>query len=541
MCGVLGVFLKESENMLLKNFEICHAMQILKPRGPDYSKSMRFNNVVIGHTRLAIVNPHSGAQPLVGDEWILAVNGEVYNHSDITSSCVMSDCDVLLDMLEKGVPPSKILPRFEGMFSFVAYNIDTDTMIAGRDACGITPLYVAEVDGNYWISSLLRAFPKHSKPRIVTPGTVETFKRNEDSISWAVETWSSPFRVENVPTLYCQKTYRRLLQSAVEDRVTQGHTPWGVLLSGGLDSSIVAALACKIRNKNYPTVHSFCIGLKGSPDIEAAKEVATHLGTVHHSIVYTVEEGLHHLEDVIGDLETWDVTTVRAGVPMWLLGRELKRHGVKYVLSGEGSDESWGGYLYNWHCPSAEELTAECVRKLERLHSFDCLRANKALASHGIECRVPFLSPEVLRFTMEKVHGVHKMSKTHPDGERMEKYDLRTMFANDLPEAIITRTKAQFSDAVGSEWIEALKKHAERRIDDDLYEQRPEHIHTKEAFLYYALFRDIFYNIENPEDAVLTEPHSIACSTEEALKWHTKYESNADPSGDAVKAALGLE
>ena len=536
MCGILGVLLKDSDSILQKNFQISHAMEVLKPRGPDYSKTIRFNNVVLGHTRLAIVNPSSGAQPMVGDEWILTVNAEIYNHKRLQDQDItMSDCDVILNKLENGVPPSSFLPKLEGMFSFVAYNITKDTMIVARDRTGITPLYVAEVEGSYWACSLLRAFPKNSKPRIVMPGTVETFKRSDESISWASETWAKPYVTNNIDKFYCRRTYRRLLQSAVQDRVMQGDTPWGVLLSGGLDSSIVAALACKLKNPNYPVVHSFCIGLSGSPDLEAAKVVANHLGTVHHSIVYTVEDTVHHLEDVIRDVETYDITTVRASIPMWLLGRELKRYNIKYVLSGEGSDESWGGYLYNWHCPSPEEMTAECVRKLDRLHAFDCLRANKSLAAHGVECRVPFLSPEVLKFTMENVHSIHKMSKSHPEMARIEKFDLRSMFQYDLPVSIITRTKAQFSDAVGEDHIAALKSHAESQIDDELFEKRPDFIHTKEGMLYYALFRDMFYNIEDPTDAVLTEPVSIACSTEHAMKWNTSFSAKADPSGESVK------
>lgn len=541
MCGILGVFLKDSDNMLTKNFQISHALQVLKPRGPDYTKSLCFNNVILAHTRLACVNPSSGAQPLVSedDNWILSINGEIYNYRDI-SQVKNSDCDVVLNMLEKGMPICELLPKLEGMFSFVAYNLETDTMYAARDRSGITPLYVAEQDGSYWFSSMLRAFPKGSKPRILMPGTVETLCRNGDNISWSMRVWSKPY-IRNVPKTFDRKEYKRLLQSAVESRVTQGDTPWACLLSGGLDSSIVTALACKVRNKNYPTVHTFSIGLPNSPDLKAAEKVAKYLGTTHHSIVVTVEDALHNLENTIRDLETYDVTTIRAGTMNWLLGRELRRHNIKYCLSGEGADESWAGYIFFWKAPSPEALQDECIRKLSRLHAFDCLRSNKALSAHGVECRVPFLSPDVLSYTMNRIHPLHKMSHTHPEGERPEKFELRKMYEHELPESVISRTKEQFSDGVGSLWIESLQEYAEQKIDDELFATRPDHIHTKEAYLYYAIFRDTFYNFDKPEDYVITEPKSIACSTEEALKWYRTFHENADPSGDAVKRALNIE
>ena len=540
MCGILGVLFNNRKNVLQRSAQITNAMEVLKPRGPDESHVMNFDHVAIGHTRLSIVNPKSGPQPFVGEKWIVAINGEIYNHR-LISECEKSDCDCVLNMLEKDCNPVEFLPRLQGMFSIIAFNIETDEMIVVRDHVGITPLYVAEVDGDVWVSSMMRAFPKNAKPRIVQPGSIETFKHGAPQMQWKTEYWYRPFAVESVPMTYSKRSYYRMLQAAVGVRVTQGDVPWGVLLSGGLDSSIVAALASKIRNLNYPVVHSFCIGLEGSPDLANAEMVAKHLGTTHHSIVYRIEDGLHHLEDVIRDLETFDVTTIRAGTPMWLLGKYLKKFGIKYVLSGEGSDESWGGYLYFWKCPTPEAMSEECVRKVNRLHGFDCLRANKALAAHGIECRVPFLDQEVLRFTMEKVHPIHKMSKTHPDGSRIEKYDLRNMFQFDLPEETVIRTKAQFSDAVGSEWIDALKNLAKIRVSDELMTKAPGYIRTKEAYLYWSVFKEIFGGLDSPENAVLIEEQTIACSTAEAMKWHANFAGFADPSGDSVKFALRLD
>jgi asparagine synthase (glutamine-hydrolysing) len=537
MCGILGIIFNEkNKSSILRSASIAHAMEVLRPRGPDESNVINFDHVVLGHTRLSIVSPDSGPQPLQGDHWIVAVNGEIYNHQHI-SEIQSSDCDCILNMLEKDVHPGEFLPRLQGMFAFVAYNVETDTMIIARDHVGITPLYVGDCNGSFWVSSMLRAFPKGTHPRTVQPGTFEVI--DGSNLTSTVHRWNPPYNITDVPSDFSRRQYYRMLHSAVECRVTQGDVPWAVLLSGGLDSSIVAALACKVRNSNYPVVHSFCIGLKDSPDLKNAEIVAKHLGTKHHSIVYDIQDGLHYLEDVIRDLETYDVTTIRAGTPMWILGKYLKKFGIKYVLSGEGSDESWAGYLYFWKAPTAAALAEETVRKVERLHGFDCLRANKALAAHGVECRVPFLDSEVLRFTMEQVHGKHKMSKTHESGGRTEKYELRSMFQFDLPVEIVMRTKAQFSDAVGSAWIDGLKNYAEIRVTSDMMLKAPDFIKTKEAYLYWAMFKDIFFNLDSCEEAVMIEPQSIACSTKHALAWDVSYAQHADPSGDAVKLALG--
>lgn len=512
MCGILAVLRDRRPSAFFR-------LSQLERRGPDTCGTWSNETVWLGHTRLAIVGPESGAQPIVDGDWVVIINGEIYNGSGPT------DCDCVPGLLEThGLDAPKLM---DGIFSFVAYNQRTHSIVVARDAIGVTPLYWATGPNGVYFSSLIAAIDPQATVDIVPPGHCASFKVGELP---TFQKWTSDYNVWSELTLTVAPR-RQLLEAmfrSVEKRLT-GSVPWGVLLSGGLDSTIVAAIAAKmarLRRPDYPVVHTFCIGLKGSPDLHWAKLVAQELGTHHTSLEYTVEEGLAAVPEVVRAVETYDVTTVRASVPMWLMGRYLKRRGIKMVLSGEGSDELFAGYLYNLFCPSEREMVHECRRKMEQLHAYDCARANKTLGDFGVETRVPFLDRDVVHFAMDVLHPRHKMSGTHPDGPRAEKWYLRQVFSDLVPNCVLHRTKAQFSDAVGSEWIDQLKKTAAEKYGESTGV-------SNEARWYRALF-DEYFPHTNAASTVLFTESSIACSSESASHWNPHFQHNLDPSGDAL-------
>jgi len=519
MCGILGIF---GECQL---DEMSILQSILSNRGPDMSGFFEAPGVWLGHTRLAIVGPETGAQPIVTANWVVVINGEIYNGSGPTDCyCVPQ----LLDTWGKDAPL-----KMDGVFSFVAYNLNTHDIIVARDAIGVTPLYWGTGPTGLYFSSLLAAFPTDALVKVVPPGHSCCFNMNSrgpDFKPWVggYNPWTDLKLIPHPDNLV------DLMFRSVEKRL-MGDVPWGVLLSGGLDSTIVASIAVKLaqqRRPDYPVVHTFCIGIKGSPDVHWAKLVAEELGTHHVSVEYTVEEGVAAIPKVIRAVETYDVTTVRASTPMWLLGRALKCRGIKMVLSGEGSDELFAGYLYNLFCPSERDMVEECQKKMNQLHAFDCARANKTLGDWGVEVRVPFLDREVVDFAMNRLHPRYKLSGSHPDGPRPEKWFLRKEFSALIPKCVVDRTKAQFSDAVGSDWIAQLRLQAAEK-----YGETTQSV-SNEAKWYKEIFDSSFQQV-GAADTVLYTPSSIACSSASASGWHSNFQSHLDPSGDAVAAATG--
>ena len=520
MCGILAIFKASSVNV--------PSLSPLTRRGPDSSNFFEDQHVYLGHTRLALVNPDAKDQPIHYNGWVGVMNGEIYN-SPIDSKTLPTnetDCHHLIKTIAKHGPCG--LSTLDGVFSFIMYHASTKRIIMGRDAIGVTPMYYSSCN----VSSLLTCITT-DEAKCVPPGSYADFILGSE-IVW--HKWSLPYAFTSPSEVSLYSTLRQ----AVSKRL-MGDVPWGLLLSGGLDSSIVASIAVDIAAKtrpDYPVVHSFCIGLANSPDVAQAQRLAKDLGTVHHSVEYTVQEGLDALKTVIAAVETYDVTTIRASTPMWLLGKAIKKRGIKMVLSGEGADELFAGYLYNRYCPNETEMEAECKRKMDQLHVYDCARANKSMGDWGVETRVPFLDDNVVDYAMNGLSPLCKMSGTHPDGPKAEKWFLRQTFEEKLPDYILHRTKAQFSDAVGSEWIDALQAYAEERVSDNMLStavkrwpyQTPE---TKEAYLYRQIFSDIFKHVDSAEKTVIYQP-SIACSTGHASKWHDSFQKCLDPSGNAI-------
>lgn len=518
MCGILAILCANSTYP--SRTLIDSAMDALDRRGPDQRGVLYCANAIMGHTRLAIVNPDTGAQPIVSGDWILSANGEIYNSGYIKG--IGTDCDSILRALRDGT-----VSDLNGQFAFAAYNKRTGEMVVGRDRAGIVPLYVGhDTAGRLWISSLIAAFPPNAVISAPKPGTMTHYRiGSKTCIIDYVKTY--PVIATAIPCHFELKDLRDRIIEAVRIRLPT-QVPYAFLLSGGLDSTIIACVARML----YPdmVMHTFCIGLKDGPDISAALEVAEHIHSNHNTINYTVKEGIDALSDVVQCIETYDQTTVRASTPMYLLLKVIRRYGYKVVMSGEGADEVFAGYLYNHLCPSPNDLQQECVDKLERLYHFDCLRANKCCLGNSVEARVPFLDNHVVDFAMRSVHPVHKMGRSHVDGPRIEKHILREAFKDILPKSIYERTKAQFSDAVGSRWIKSLQKHAQRVMniaDPSLAEKE----------LYRALHNLHFEN-RVTVDAIAVEDRSIACSTSRALQWHAKFKDYADPSGDAVALAV---
>ncbi|KAF5744493.1 asparagine synthetase [Tripterygium wilfordii] len=522
----------------------------LKHRGPDWSGIYQHGDSYLAHQRLAILDPASGDQPLFNEDKsiVVTVNGEIYNHEALRAGLknhkfqTGSDCDVIAHLYEEY--GENFVGMLDGIFSFVLLDIRDNSFIVARDAMGVTSLYIGwGLDGSIWISSELKGLHDDCEHfECFPPGHLYSSKTG-GMRQWYNPPWFS----EAIPsTPYDPLVLRHAFESAVVKRLMTD-VPFGVLLSGGLDSSLVASITArylagtKAAKQWGAQLHSFCIGLEGSPDLKAAKEVADYLGTVHHEFHFTVQDGIDAIEDVIYHIETYDVTTIRASTPMFLISRKIKSLGVKMVISGEGSDEIFGGYLYFHKAPNKEEFHHETCRKIKALHQYDCLRANKATSAWGLEARAPFLDKEFIDVAMA-IDPEWKMIK-HEQG-RIEKWVLRSAFDDEerpyLPKHILYRQKEQFSDGVGYSWIDGLKVHAAENVTDKMI-QNAEHIFphntptTKEAYYYRMIFERFF-----PQNSArLTVPGgaSIACSTAKAVEWDAAWSNNLDPSG---RAALGV-
>lgn len=544
MCGILAVV--DSTDPLSARASVLENRRLLRHRGPDWSGVWTGTRAVLAHERLAIVDPHSGEQPLTHGRLALAANGEIYNHRQLRKSGhpyqTGSDCEVLLSLYEDH--GADLVHLLDGQWAFVLVDDETGDFVAARDPIGVVPLYVGTApDGSTWFASEMKALAGVCTSwRVFPPGHVMT---RDGLRRWYEPGWFS----EEVPTRPLDPArLRTALESAVVKRL-MSDVPWGVLLSGGLDSSLVSAItavhaARRVEDEErseawWPRLHSFSIGLEGSPDLAAAAKVAEHLGTVHHAFTYTIEDGIDALSDVIWHLETYDVTSIRASTPMYLMARKIRAMGIKMVLSGEGADEIFGGYLYFHKAPSAADFHHECVRKLQSLHLYDCLRANKAMMAWGVETRVPFLDKAFLAEALS-FDPTAKMSTTHPEGPRMEKHLLRAAFDDEeplLPESVLWRQKEQFSDGVGYGWIDSLKAHAEQQVSDQQLAEAAERFPhnppaTKEAYFY----REIFDRHFPQACSAVTVPGgpSIACSTAVAIEWDEAFAKMADPSGRAV-------
>jgi asparagine synthase (glutamine-hydrolysing) len=546
MCGIVCVFDIKSDKESLRS-KTLEMSKKLRHRGPDWSGIYSGDKSIIAHERLSIVDPQSGKQPLYSKDrmLVLGVNGEIYNHREIRKQykgkyefLTGSDCEVILALYRD--KKEKFLEELNGIFAFGLYNAADDEYLIARDHMGIIPLYQGwDENGNYFIASELKALEGVCKKITEFPPGHYYYSKDGEVKKWYSRDWENFENVKNNEASIDDLKYA--LEQAVH-RQLMSDVPYGVLLSGGLDSSVISALAkrySKLRIEDndmkdawWPQLHSFAIGLENSPDLKAARIVAEHIGTVHHEINYTIQEGLDAIKDVIYQIETYDVTTIRASTPMYLLARVIKSMGIKMVLSGEGADEIFGGYLYFHKAPNAEEFHKETVRKLSRLHLYDCLRANKSLAAWGVEGRVPFLDKEFLDVAM-RFNPSEKMVK---DG-RIEKWCIRKAFEEYLPESIAWRQKEQFSDGVGYGWIDMLKKIAEENVTDEMMTNAKYRFNinvpmSKEEYLYRSIFSEHF-----PSDqaaACVPSVPSIACSTGEALAWDASFRNNADPSGRAV-------
>tara|TARA_R110000823_G_scaffold315579_1_gene448299 strand:+ start:85154 stop:86821 length:1668 start_codon:yes stop_codon:yes gene_type:complete len=546
MCGIVCAFkLKEPSEAL--RLQVLSMAKCIRHRGPDWSGIFSNDKAIMAHERLAIVDPTSGKQPLFSSDGnlVLAANGEIYNHMALRKQFkdyefqTKSDCEVILPLYkEKG---ASFLDEMNGIFGFALYDIENDNYFIARDHMGIIPLYIGwDQNGTFYVASELKALEGVcTKIELFPPGHYLDSREGELK-RWYSRDWMDYENVKDNATEIAE--LRKALEAAVH-RQLMSDVPYGVLLSGGLDSSITSAIAKKYAEKRiesedtesawYPQLHSFAIGLEGSPDLAAAQKVADHLKTVHHEIKFTIQEGIDAIRDVIYHLETYDITTIRASTPMYLMARAIKAMGIKMVLSGEGADEIFGGYLYFHKAPTAKDFHDENVRKLDKLHMYDCLRANKSLASWGIEGRVPFLDKEFMDVAM-RINPQDKMI----NGERMEKWVLRKAFEDMLPESVAWRQKEQFSDGVGYSWIDTLKEMVNEKVTDEQlanakYKFPLQTPTSKEEFYYRSIFAEHF-----PSDtAALSVPSvpSVACSSPIALQWDASFKNMNDPSGRAVK------
>lgn len=547
MCGIVGIFKIKSQSEELRNKALRMAQKI-RHRGPDWSGIYTRGSAILAHERLSIVDPQSGGQPLYSPnrKQILAVNGEIYNHREIRTRYAGryefrtgSDCEVILALYQdKGI---HFLEELNGIFAFALYDEERDEFLIARDPIGVIPLYIGhDADGTIYVASELKAlegFCDEYEPFL--PG--HYFYSKEGKMKqWYTRDWTDYEAVKNNPASVTD------LHDALEEAVHRqlmSDVPYGVLLSGGLDSSVISAIAKKYAAKRietdgasdawWPQLHSFAIGLKGAPDLIKAREVAEYIGTVHHEINYTIQEGLDALRDVIYFIETYDVTTVRASTPMYLLGRVIKSMGIKMVLSGEGADEIFGGYLYFHKAPDARAFHDETVRKLSKLYLYDCLRANKSLSAWGVEGRVPFLDKEFLDVAMR----LNPKAKMAP-GKVIEKKIVREAFADMLPESVAWRQKEQFSDGVGYSWIDTLKAITATAISDEQMAKAADRFpvntpQNKEEYYYRSIFEEHFPSASAAR-SVPSVP-SVACSTAEALAWDASFQGKNEPSGRAVK------
>ena len=546
MCGIVCAFDLKQKSEVLRP-QILEMSKTIRHRGPDWSGIFDNEKAVMAHERLAIVDPASGKQPLYSPDGqlVLAANGEIYNHRELRQQLssdyafqTQSDCEIILALYkQKGVD---FLDDLNGIFGFAVYDVENDTYFLARDHMGIIPLYIGwDQNGTFYVASELKALePFCTKIELFPPGHY-FYSKDNAFVQWYKRDWTDyDAVVDNQTSVEAIKT---ALEAAVR-RQLMSDVPYGVLLSGGLDSSVTSAIAKKYAQRRiesgdtkeawWPQLHSFSVGLEGSPDLAAAQKVADHIGTVHHEIKFTIQEGLDAIKDVIYNLETYDTTTIRASTPMYLMARVIKSMGIKMVLSGEGADELFGGYLYFHKAPNAKEFHQETVRKLDKLHMYDCLRANKSLAAWGIEGRVPFLDKEFMDVAM-RINPQDKMI----NGERMEKWVVRKAFEDMLPESVVWRQKEQFSDGVGYSWIDTLKEVVDREVSDE--QMKNAHFRfpvqtplNKEEFYYRSIFESHFPS----EAAALCVPQepSVACSTKIALEWDEAFKNLNDPSGRAV-------
>ncbi len=570
MCGIACIFGIKEQTQELRQ-KALRMSQKIRHRGPDWSGIYVGGSAILAHERLSIVDPVSGQQPLFSPDGkvVLAVNGEIYNHREIRKWYegryefqTKSDCEVILalyrDWKRMGCSdPSWIFEKLNGIFAFALYDEETDKYLIGRDPIGVIPLYIGhDKDGKVYVASELKAlegFCDEYEPFL--PGHYFYSSQSKGTKDYELTKWYKREWMDKMPGDCSGETgetahlsykesveaVREGLEAAVK-RQLMCDVPYGVLLSGGLDSSVTSAIAKKFSAHRvesdgeekawWPRLHSFAVGLKGAPDLAKAREVAEHIGTVHHEINYTIQEGLDAIRDVIYYIETYDVTTVRASTPMYLLARVIKSMGIKMVLSGEGADEVFGGYLYFHKAPDAKEFHEETVRKLSKLHQYDCLRANKSLSAWGVEGRVPFLDKEFLDVAMS-LNPEYKMCP----GTVMEKKLVREAFASMLPDSVAWRQKEQFSDGVGYSWIDTLKEITSQAVTDEQMAHAAERfpINTpmcKEEYYYRSIFEEHF-----PSDsAAHAVPHeaSVACSTAKALEWDEAWKNMNEPSGRAV-------
>ena len=564
MCGIVALLNVKKPTQSLRQKALCMSQKI-RHRGPDWSGIYCGSTAILAHERLSIVDPESGGQPLFSPDGrqVLAVNGEIYNHQDIRRRLsnhyefrTGSDCEVILALYrEKGI---NFLEDLNGIFAFVLYDEERDAFLIARDPIGVIPLYIGyDSDGTVYVASELKALEGQCER--YEPFLPGHYLWSEDlGTKIESDSDSSLFTLHSSLKRYYQRDWFDYdavkdngasvseLHDALEDAVRRqlmSDVPYGVLLSGGLDSSVISAVAERFSEHRiednsqsrawWPRLHSFAVGLKGAPDLAKARMVAEHIGTVHHEINYTVQEGLDALRDVIYFIETYDVTTVRASTPMYLLARVIRSMGIKMVLSGEGADEIFGGYLYFHKAPDARAFHEETVRKLSKLHFYDCLRANKSLAAWGVEGRVPFLDKEFLDVAMR----LNPEAKMCP-GKVIEKKIVREAFADLLPEAVAWRQKEQFSDGVGYSWIDALKAMTSEAVSDEEMAHAAERFPinpplNKEEYFYRSIFAEHF-----PSDSAarsVNQEASVACSTSVALEWDAAFRGQNDPSGRAVK------
>ena len=550
MCGIVSILNIRQQTPELRQKALQMSRKI-RHRGPDWSGVYCGGSAILAHERLSIVDPESGGQPLFSPDGkqVLAVNGEIYNHQDFRRRYAGaydfqtgSDCEVILVLYrDRGID---FLEELSGIFAFVLYDEERDAFLIARDPIGVIPLYIGrDKEGMVYVASELKALEGHCEHYEPFPPGHYLWSeggRPSSITRYYRRDWFDYDAVkDNAAT---PETIREALENAVR-RQLMSDVPYGVLLSGGLDSSVISAIAEKYsemrieddsRSRAYwPRLHSFAVGLKGAPDLAKARLVAEHIGTVHHEINYTIQEGLDALRDVIYYIETYDVTTVRASTPMYLLARVIKSMGIKMVLSGEGADEIFGGYLYFHKAPSARAFHEETVRKLSKLHLYDCLRANKSLSAWGVEGRVPFLDKEFLDVAMR----LNPEAKMCP-GRTIEKKIVREAFADMLPEEVAWRQKEQFSDGVGYSWIDTLKRITSEAVTDEQMEHAAERFPinpplNKEEYYYRSIFEEHF-----PSDSAarsVNQEASVACSTAVALEWDAAFRNLNDPSGRAVK------
>ena len=552
MCGIVAIFNVKEQTPELRTKALGMSKKI-RHRGPDWSGIHCSGSAILAHERLSIVDPESGGQPLFSPDGkqVLAVNGEIYNHQEIRERYkgrydfqTGSDCEVILALYrDKGID---FLEDLNGIFAFALYDEEQDAFLIARDHIGVIPLYIGyNADGKVFVASELKALEGEcERYEPFLPGHYY-WSKAPGMKPWYKRDWMEYDNVKDNPA--SSDAIRKSLCAAVK-RQMMSDVPYGVLLSGGLDSSVISAITESYAERRietdsqsrawWPRLHSFAVGLKGAPDLAKARLVADYIGTVHHEINYTIQEGLDALRDVIYFIETYDITTVRASVPMYLLARVIKSMGIKMVLSGEGADEIFGGYLYFHKAPSAEEFHEETVRKLSKLHQYDCLRANKSLSAWGVEGRVPFLDKEFLDVAMRTNPKAKMCSLNGSDPKAsMEKRIVREAFEDMLPEEVAWRQKEQFSDGVGYSWIDTLKKITSEAVTDEQMAHAAERfpINTplcKEEYYYRSIFEEHFPS----ESAARSVPHeaSVACSTAVALEWDEAWKNMNDPSGRAV-------